>query len=46
MNAINNNMDAALHKARSNEEWRKRYMILETMRGDLYRKEAAKKDSN
>ena len=29
-----NNMDEALRKARSNEEWRKDYMTLEMMRND------------
>ena len=37
-NPLINNMDAALHKARSNEEWRKEYMILETMRTDYIEK--------
>ena len=31
-------MDEALRKARSNEEWRKEYMILETMRTDYIEK--------
>lgn len=34
MNPLINNMDEALRKARSNEEWRKDYMTLEMMRND------------
>ena len=34
MNPLINNMDEALRKARSNEEWRKDYMTPEMMRND------------
>ena len=37
-NPLINNMDEALRKARSNEEWRKEYMMLETMRSDYTQK--------
>lgn len=38
MNPLINNMDEALRKARSNEEWRKDYMTLEMMRNDYMEK--------
>ena len=38
VNPLINNMDEALRKARSNEEWRKEYMMLETMRSDYTHK--------
>lgn len=38
VNPLINNMDEALRKARSNEEWRKEYMMLETMRSDYTQK--------
>lgn len=38
VNPLISDMDAALHKARSNEEWRKEYMMLEAMRSDYTEK--------
>ena len=38
VNPLINDMDIALHKARSNEEWRKEYMMLEAMRTDYTEK--------
>lgn len=38
INPLISDMDDALHKARSNEEWRKEYMTLETMRTDYTEK--------